>query len=51
LLLQYHTDRDKFNYATLLGRSFLAVVALVDSSEIFLSRPNCEGNTFVQEVM
>jgi len=45
------TDRDKFNYSILLGRSFLAVVALVDSSEIFLSRPNCEGNTFVQEVM
>jgi len=45
------TDRDKFNYSILLGRSFLAAVALVDSSEMFLSRPNCEGNTFVQEVM
>jgi hypothetical protein len=45
------TDRDKFNYAILLGRSFLAHVALVDSSEIFLSRPTCEGNTSVQDVL
>jgi hypothetical protein len=43
------TDRDKFNYAILLGRSFLAKVALVDSSEIFLSRPACEGNVQVEE--
>ncbi len=42
-------DRDKFNYAILLGRSFLSSVALVDSSEIFLSRPACEGNALVQE--
>ena len=44
-------DRNKFNYAILLGRSFLANVALVDSSEIFLSRPACEGNTLVQDVL
>jgi len=43
-------DRDKFNYAVLLGRSFLSKVALVDSSETFLSRPTCEGNVSVQEV-
>ena len=45
------TDRAKFNYAMLLGRSFLADVALVDSSETFLSRPACEGNTYVQDVL
>lgn len=43
------TDRDKFNYAILLGRSFLAKIALVDPSQIFLSRPACEGNVFVDE--
>lgn len=42
-------DRDKFNYAILLGRSFLAKVALVDPSETFLSRPACEGNVQVEE--
>jgi hypothetical protein len=44
-------DRGKFNYSMLLGRSFLSKVALVDSSEIFLSRPACEGNTLVQEAL
>lgn len=44
-------DRGKFNYAMLLGRSFLSKVALVDSSEIFLSRPQCEGNTFIQQAL
>jgi hypothetical protein len=44
------TDRGKFNYAILLGRSFLSQVALVDSSEAFLSRPACEGNTSVREI-
>jgi len=45
------TDRDKFNYAILLGRSFLARVALVDPAEMFLSRPDCAGDTSVEEVM
>lgn len=45
------TDRGKFNYSILLGRSFLSQVALVDSSETFLSRPNCEGDTSVQFIM
>ena len=45
------TDRNKFNYAILLGRSFLANVALIDSSETFLSRPACEGNTYIQDVL
>ncbi len=44
-------DRRKFNYAILLGRSFLSKVALVDSSETFLSRPACEGNTFIQDAL
>ena len=44
------TDRDKFNYSILLGRSFLSQVTLVDSSETFLSRPTCEGNESIQEV-
>ena len=42
------TDRDKFNYAILLGRSFLSNVALVDSSETFLSRPACDSDTAVR---
>lgn len=44
-------DRGKFNYAMLLGRSFLAKVALVDSGSTFLSRPACEGNTHIQDAM
>lgn len=44
-------DRGKFNYAILLGRSFLSKVALVDSSEIFLSKPECEGNNFIQDAL
>jgi len=44
-------DRGKFNYTMLLGRSFLAKVALVDSGSSFLSRPACEGNTLVQDAM
>ncbi len=44
------TDRGKFNYAILLGRSFLSKVALVDSSTTFLSRPNCEGGATVLDV-
>lgn len=44
-------DRGKFNYTMLLGRSFLARVALVDSGSTFLSRPACEGNTFIQDAM
>jgi hypothetical protein len=45
------TDRDKFNYAILLGRSFLAGVALVDSAETFLSRPDCKGHTAVRDLV
>lgn len=45
------TDRDKFNYAILLGRSFLANVTLVDSAEIFLSRPACDGHTAVRDLI
>lgn len=44
-------DRGKFNYSMLLGRSFLAKVALVDSGSSFLSRPACEGNTLIQDAM
>jgi hypothetical protein len=44
------TDRDKFNYAILLGRSFLSQVALIDSSETFLSRPECESHTTVHDI-
>jgi len=44
-------DRGKFNYAILLGRSFLSRVALVDPSESFLSRPNCEGDTTVLDIL
>ncbi len=43
-------DRGKFNYAILLGRSFLKDVALVDSSAIFLSRPDCDGHTAVRDL-
>lgn len=45
------TDRDKFNYAILLGRSFLGDVALVDSAETFLSRPDCDGHTAVRNLV
>jgi hypothetical protein len=45
------TDRGKFNYAILLGRSFLSQVALIDSSETFLSRPACKGNTSVHVIV
>ena len=45
------TDRGKFNYSILLGRSFLARVALVDPSETFMSRPTCEGDTTVLDVL
>lgn len=44
------TDREKFNYPILLGRSFLAKVALVDASQTFQTRPDCEGNTSVRVV-
>jgi hypothetical protein len=44
-------DRDKFNYPILLGRSFLANVALVDSGETFLSRPDCGGHTAVRDLV
>ena len=44
------TDRGKFNYAILLGRSFLSNVAMIDPAETFLSRPACEGNGKVLEV-
>ncbi|WP_380736127.1 ATP-dependent zinc protease family protein [Simiduia curdlanivorans] len=44
-------NRGKFNYSILLGRSFLSKVALVDSSEIFLSKPYCEGNSFIQDAL
>jgi hypothetical protein len=44
------TDRDKFNYAILLGRSFLSQVALIDPAETFLSRPACEGNGKVRDI-
>lgn len=40
-------DRGKFNYAILLGRSFLSQVALIDPSETFLSRPTCQDNSKV----
>lgn len=45
------TNRDKFNYSILLGRSFLSKVALVDSDEIFLSKPQCEGNSAIQDAL
>jgi len=45
------TDRGKFNYSILLGRSFLARVALVDPSETFMSRPACEGDTTVLDIL
>ena len=45
------TDRDKFNYSILLGRSFLGDVALVDSGETFLSRPDCDGHTAVRNLI
>ena len=44
-------NRGKFNYSILLGRSFLSKVALVDSSEVFLSKPYCQGNTFIQDAL
>jgi hypothetical protein len=44
------TDRSKFNYAILLGRSFLSQVALIDSAETFLSRPTCQGNSKVLNI-
>ena len=43
-------DRGKFNYAILLGRSFLSQVALIDSSETFLSRPACQDNSKVLDI-
>lgn len=44
------TDRGKFNYAILLGRSFLSQVALIDSSAMFLSQPRCKKNSAVIDV-
>lgn len=44
------TDRGKFNYAILLGRSFLSQVALIDSAESFLSRPACRDNGKVLDI-
>tara|TARA_R110001599_G_scaffold353459_2_gene592772 strand:- start:22357 stop:22887 length:531 start_codon:yes stop_codon:yes gene_type:complete len=44
------TDRGKFNYAILLGRSFLSQVALIDSAESFLSRPACQDNGKVLDI-
>jgi len=45
------TDRGKFNYAILLGRSFLSEVALIDSAETFLSRPACESKPKVVTII
>ena len=45
------TDRGKFNYSILLGRSFLSKVAVIDPSETFLTRPGCEGHTPVLDIM
>lgn len=45
------TDRGKFNYSILLGRSFLSEVALIDPSETFLSRPDCDGHTAVRDLV
>lgn len=45
------TDRGKFNYSILLGRSFLSQVALIDPSETFMSRPDCKGNTSVHVIV
>ena len=44
------TDRGKFNYAILLGRSFLSQVALIDSAETFLSRPACNNKSTVLDI-
>lgn len=44
------TDRGKFNYAILLGRSFLSQIALIDPAKTFLSRPACEGNSKVRDI-
>jgi len=44
------TDRGKFNYAILLGRSFLSQVALIDSGETFLSRPACKANGNILDI-
>jgi hypothetical protein len=44
------TDRGKFNYSILLGRSFLSEVALIDPGSTFLSRPTCEGDTTVVDI-
>ena len=44
-------DRGNFNYSVLLGRSFLSRVALVDPAEAFLSRPACEGDTTVMDIV
>lgn len=44
------TDRGKFNYAILLGRSFLSEVALIDSAETFLSRPACQNKATVLDI-
>lgn len=35
------TDRDKFNYPVLLGRSFLKDFAVIDPGATFLSKPTC----------
>ena len=45
------TDRGKFNYSILLGRSFLSQVALIDSSQVFLSRPHCKANGSVLNIL
>jgi len=36
-------DRSEFNYPLLLGRSALALLALVDAGNTFLSQPDCES--------
>lgn len=36
-------DRSEFNYPVLLGRRFLAGIAVIDPGEIFLADPRCEA--------
>ncbi|MEM8561069.1 MAG: RimK/LysX family protein [Pseudomonadota bacterium] len=45
------TDRTEFIYPILLGRSFLSEVALIDSSETFLSEPICTTGEDVVDIL
>ncbi|MEM1153367.1 MAG: RimK/LysX family protein [Pseudomonadota bacterium] len=45
------TDRTEFIYPILLGRTFLSQVALIDSSETFLSEPSCVAGENVVDVL